>query len=69
VGAAVLKFERGEMRLALFRCGDGFVWLHGRKPFGPPLATTAGAVQFLRDLCVIHNYTLDLALPPPDGWS
>ena len=67
VGTAVLKFERGEMRLALFRRGDGFVWLHGRKPFGRPLATTAAAVQFLRELCEIYNYTLDLALPPPDG--
>jgi hypothetical protein len=66
VGTAVLKFERGEMQLALFRRGDGFVWFHGREPFGPPLATTAAAVQFLRDLCEIYNYTLDLALPP-DG--
>ena len=66
VGAAVLKFERGQMNLALFRRREGFVWLHGRKPFGPPLATTAAADQFLRDLCVIYNYTLDLALPPPD---
>jgi len=67
VGAAVLEFERGEMQLALFRRGDGFVWFHGRKPFGRPLATTATAVQFLRDLCELYNYTLDLALPPPDG--
>ena len=67
MGTAVLKFERGEMQLALFRHRDGFVWFHGREPFGRPLATTAAAVQFLRDLCELHNYTLDLALPPPDG--
>ena len=67
VGTAVLKFERGEMLLALFRCREGFVWFHGRKPFGRSLATTAAAVQFLRDLCELYNYTLDLALPPPDG--
>jgi hypothetical protein len=66
VGTAVLKFERGEITLALFRGEDGFIWRHGRKPFGRPLATTAAAVQFLRDLCEIYNYTLDLALPPPD---
>ena len=66
MGTAVLKFERGEMKLALFRRREGFVWLHGRKPFGRPLATAAAAVEFLRDLCVIYNYTLDLALPPPD---
>jgi len=67
VGRAVLKFERGEMTLALLRRGDGFVWFHGRKPFGPPLATTAAAVQFLRDLCELYNYTLEVALPPSDG--
>ena len=67
VVAAVLKFERGEMKLALFRRGDGFVWFHDRKPFGPPLATTVAAVQFLKDLCELYNYTLDLALPPADG--
>ena len=67
MGTAVLKFERGEMQLALFRRREGFVWFHGRKPFSPPLATTAAAVQFLRDLCALYNYTLDLALPPPDG--
>jgi hypothetical protein len=67
VVAAVLKLERGEMKLALFRRGDGFVWFHGREPFGRALATTAAAVQFLRDLCEIYNYTLDLALPPSDG--
>ena len=67
MGAAVLKFERGEMKLALFRRRDGFVWFHGRKPFSRPLATTAAAVQFLRDLCELYNCTLDLALPPPDG--
>ena len=65
VGTAVLKFQRGEMQLALFRCRGGFVWFHGRKPFSPPLATIAAAVQFLRDLCELYNYTLDLALPPP----
>ncbi|MBM3745226.1 MAG: hypothetical protein FJW34_05470 [Acidobacteria bacterium] len=63
MGTAVLKFERGEMQLALLRCGEGFVWFHGRKPFGPPLATTTAAVQFLRDLCELHNYTVDLTLP------
>jgi hypothetical protein len=63
LGTAVLKFERGEMKLALFRRGDGLVWFQGRKPFGPRLATTAAAVQFLRDLCELYNYTLDLALP------
>jgi len=67
VPTAVLKFERGEMQLALFRRGDGFIWFHGREPFGPPLATTAAAVQFLRELCELYNYTLDLALRPPDG--
>jgi len=64
VGTAVLKFERGEMQLALLRCGEGFVWFHGRKPFGPALATTAAAVLFLVDLCELYSYTLDLALPP-----
>jgi len=64
VGTAVLKFERGEMKLALLRREDGFVWFHGRKPFGPPLAMTTAAVQFLRDLCELYSYTLDLALPP-----
>ena len=64
VGTAVLKFERGEMQLALFRHREGLVWFHGREPVGPPLATTAAAVQFLGDLCELHNYTLDLALPP-----
>ena len=67
MGTAVLKFERGEMQLALFRRGDGFLWFHGREPFGPPLATGAAAVQFLRDLSEIYIYTLDLALPPSDG--
>ena len=66
VGTAVIKFERGEMKLALSRRGDRFQWRHGRKPFGPPLATTAAAVQFLRDLCEVYNYTLDLALPPTE---
>jgi len=66
VGTAIVKFERGEMQLALFRRGEGLVWFHGRKPFGCPLATIAAAVQFLRDLSEIYNYTLDLALPPPD---
>ena len=72
VGTAVLKFERGEMQLALFRRGEGFVWFHGRKPFSRPLATTTAAVQFLRNLCELYNYTLELALPPPGGeqkWS
>jgi len=63
VGTAVLKFERGEMKLALLRREDGFVWFHGREPFGPALPTTAAAVQFLRDLCALYNYTLDLRLP------
>jgi len=54
------------MQLALLRCGEGFVWFHGRKPFSRPLATTAAAVQFLRDLCELYNYTLEVALPP-DG--
>jgi hypothetical protein len=67
VGTAVLKFERGEMKLALFRREDGFVWYHGRKPFSRPLASTAAAVQFLRNLCEIYNYTLELGLPRPDG--
>jgi hypothetical protein len=67
VGTAIVKFERGEMKLALFRRRDGFAWFHGRKPFSRPLATTAAAVQFLTDLSEIYNYTLDLALPPPDG--
>ena len=66
-GTAVLKFERGEMQLALFRREDGFIWFHGRKQFSHPLATTAAAVQFLRDLCELYNYSLDLALPPADG--
>jgi hypothetical protein len=66
VGAAVLKFERGEMRLALVRRADAFVWFHAGEPFGPPLASTAAAVQFLKDLCELYNYTLDLA-PPLDG--
>jgi len=61
-GTAVLKFERGETRLALFRRRDGFLWFHGRKPFSRPLATTAAAVQFLRDLCGLYNFTLDLTL-------
>jgi hypothetical protein len=64
VGTAVLTFERGKMTLALVRCEDGFVWLHGRKPFGRPLATAAAAVQFLKDVCEIYNYTLDWVLPP-----
>jgi hypothetical protein len=64
VGTAILKFERGEMQLILFRLGDGFVWFHGPKPFGRRLATTGAAVQFLRDLCALYNCTLDLALPP-----
>ena len=64
VGTAVLKFERGEMKLALFRREGGFVWFHRGEPFGPPLAATASAVQFLRDLCELYNYTLDLALLP-----
>ena len=64
MGTAVLKFERGEMQLALFRRGEGLVWFHGREPVGPPLATAAAAVQFLSDLCALYNYTLDLALPP-----
>jgi hypothetical protein len=67
VGTAIVKFERGEMQLALFWRGDGFVWFHGRKQFSRPLATTGAAVQFLRDLCELYNYTLDPALPPPDG--
>jgi hypothetical protein len=54
------------MKLTLFWRRGGFVWFQGRKPFGRPLATTAAAVQFLRDLCELYNYTLDLALPP-DG--
>jgi len=52
------------MQLGLFRGREGFVWFHGRKPFGPPLATTPAAVQFLRDLCVLYNCALDLSLPP-----
>jgi len=67
VGTAVLKFERGEMKLALFRNEHDFIWCRGREPFGRPLATTAAAIQFLRYLCDLYNYTLDLALPPPDG--
>lgn len=67
VGRAVLQFERGDTHLALFRRRDGFLWFHGRKPFGPPLAATAAAFQFLGDLCEFYNYTLDLALPPPGG--
>ena len=67
VGTAVLKFERGEMKLALCRREDRFIWFHGRKPFGRPLATTAAAVQFLRDLCELYSYTLDLARPPLGG--
>jgi hypothetical protein len=43
VGTAVLKFERGEMKLALFRRRDGFIWFHGGKPVGRSLATTAAA--------------------------
>jgi len=67
VGTAIVKFERGEMQLALFRRGEGLVWFHDRKPFGCPLATTAAAVRFLTEVSEIYNYTLDLALPPPDG--
>jgi len=63
MGTAVLKFERGEMKLALFRRREGFVWLHGRKPFGPSQATTAAAVQFLRDLCELYNYTVPAGNP------
>ena len=60
VGTAVLKFERGEMKLALFRNEHDFIWCRGREPFGRPLATTAAAIQFLRYLCELYNYTLDL---------
>jgi hypothetical protein len=60
VGTAVLTFERGEMTFALVRCAEGFVWLHGWKRFGGPLATTAAAVEFLRYVCAVHNDTLDL---------
>ena len=67
MGTAVIKFERGEIELALFRRRDGFVWFHGRRPFSRPLATTTATVQFLSDLCELYNCTLDLALPPPGG--
>ena len=67
VGTAVLMFEQGDMKLALYHRDGGFIWYHGRQPLGRPMATTAAAVQFLRDLCEIYNYTLDLARPPPDG--
>ena len=63
VGTAVVKFERGEIRLDLFRLGDVFVWFRDRKPFGPPLATPAAAVQFLREVSEIYNYTLERVLP------
>ena len=66
VGTAVLKFERGKTQVALFRREDGFAWFHGCKPFGPPLATTASAVQFLSDLCEVYNSTL-VMVPPPEG--
>jgi hypothetical protein len=56
VGTAVLKFERGEMKLALVRREGGFVWFHGQKPIGRPLTTTAAAVQFLKGVCEIYNY-------------
>jgi hypothetical protein len=67
VGTAVFGFERGEVKLTLFWRRGGFVWFQGRKPFSPPLAMTAAAVQFLRDLRELYNYTLDPPLPPPDG--
>ena len=67
VGMAVLKFERGEMQLALLRREDGVVWFHGGTPFGRPLATTAAAVQFLRDLCEVYNYTLELTQTQDEG--
>jgi hypothetical protein len=63
MGTAVLKFDRGEMNLALFRREDGFVWFHDWEPFGPALATTAAAVQFLRDLCELYNYTVPAGSP------
>ncbi len=66
VGRAVLKFERGEMKLELVRRADGFLWFHARRPFSRPLATTADAVRFLRDLCEIYNNTL---VPPGEQSS
>jgi hypothetical protein len=64
VGTAVVGFERGEMKLTLVRRGEELVWLHGRKPFGCPLATIAAAVQFLKEVCEIYNLTLE---PPSRG--
>jgi hypothetical protein len=55
------------MQFALLRRGEGFVWFHGREPFGPPLDTIAAAVQFLRDLCELYNYTLDVKFPRADA--
>ena len=68
-GTAVLKFERGEMQLALFRHREGLVWFHGREPVGPPLATAAAAVQFLRDLCELYNSALVLAQHRASEWK
>lgn len=64
VGSAIVRFEQGEMRLELVRRKGRFVWRHGRKPFGPPLASRAAAVKFLRKLCELYNYTLKLEEPP-----
>ncbi|MCC6861463.1 MAG: hypothetical protein IT158_23040 [Bryobacterales bacterium] len=54
------------MKLVLSRTGDAFVWKHGRKQFGPPLADTAAAVRFLKEVSGIYNYTLELATPLAD---
>jgi hypothetical protein len=51
------------MTLVLVRRTDGFIWFHGRKPFGRPLSTATSAVRFLGEVCDIYNYTLDLATP------
>ncbi len=59
VGTAVLRFERGEIQLALLRRGRGFAWFHDGKLLVRPLATPAAAVRFLNDLCRLYNVTVD----------
>jgi alpha-galactosidase len=46
VGTAVVKLERGEMKFALFRRGDGFVWFHGYND----LFTETGRKEYGRNL-------------------
>jgi hypothetical protein len=59
VGSALLRFERGQMTLRLFRRADGYRWFHGRRPFGQAFATVNAAVRFVKDLSEWHNLSLD----------